>query len=369
MSTSRPILFWIATVAAVVALAVLLREVLLPFVAGMVLAYLLDPLANRIERLGMNRLLATLAIIAFVVAALAILAVLTVPVIIRELSYFVEDFPLYVRRVHMLANDPDHPWMSKVVGEGLGETERSIGELTTFASGWFDTILRSVWSGGRALISILSLGIVAPIVACYLLYDWDKMIATIDNWIPPAHRETVRALAREIDTTISGFVRGQSSLCLVLAVYYAVALSLIGLDHGILIGIAAGLISFIPYLGSLSGLVVSTCIAIAQFWPNWTPIWLVPAVFVVGQSLSDYVLAPYLVGRRVHLNPVWVMFALFAFGYLFGFFGLLIAVPVAAAIGVLMRFALRTYYASSLYARAAIEPKSQPSDSGARMKG
>jgi predicted PurR-regulated permease PerM len=297
MSTSRPILFWFATVAAVVAVAVLLREVLLPFVAGMVLAYLLDPLANRIERLGMNRLLATLAIIAFVVAALAILAVLTVPVTIRELSKFIEDFPLYVRRVHMLANDPGHPWLSKIVGEGLGETERSIGELTTFASDWFDTILRSVWSGGRALISILSLGIVAPIVACYLLYDWDNMIATIDNWIPPAHRETVRALARDVDKTISGFVRGQSSLCLVLAVYYAVALSLIGLDHGILIGIAAGLISFIPYLGSLSGLVVSTCIAIAQFWPNWTPIWLVPAVFVVGQSLSDYVLAPYLVGR------------------------------------------------------------------------
>ena len=362
MSTSRPILFWIATFAAVLAVAVLLREVLLPFVAGMVLAYLLDPLANRIERLGMNRLLATLAILVFVVAALAILIVLTVPLIIRELSSVVEDFPLYVRRVHMLATDPGHPWLSKIVGEGLGETERSIGDLTTFASGWFDTILRSVWSGGRALISILSLGIVAPIVACYLLYDWDKMIATIDTWIPPAQRETVRALAREVDKTISGFVRGQSALCLILAVYYAAALRLIGLDHGILIGIAAGLISFIPYLGSLSGLVTSTCIAIAQFWPNWTPIWLVPAVFVVGQSLSDYVLAPYLVGRRVHLNPVWVMFALFAFGYLFGFIGLLIAVPVAAAIGVLMRFTLRTYYASSLYAPAATETAPQPSD-------
>ncbi len=362
MSTSRPILFWIATFAAVLAVAVLLREVLLPFVAGMVLAYLLDPLANRIERLGMNRLLATLAILVFVVAALAILTVLTVPVIIRELSSFVEDLPLYVRRVHTLATDPGHPWLSKIVGEGLGETERSIGDLTTFASDWFDTILRSVWSGGRALISILSLGIVAPIVACYLLYDWDKMIATVDTWIPPAQRVTVRALAREVDKTISGFVRGQSALCLILAVYYAAALRLIGLDHGILIGIAAGLISFIPYLGSLSGLVISTCIAIAQFWPSWTPIWLVPAVFVVGQSLSDYVLAPYLIGRRVHLNPVWVMFALFAFGYLFGFIGLLIAVPFAAAIGVLMRFTLRTYYASSLYAPAATETAPQPTD-------
>ena len=358
MGITRPILFWIATFAAVLAAAALLREVLLPFVAGMVLAYLLDPVANRMERLGMNRLLATLAIIACVVAALAILIVLTVPVIIRELSLFIEHVPLYVRRVHMLAADPDHPWLSKIVGEGLGETEHAIGELTTFASGSFDTILRSVWSGGRALISILSLGIVAPIVACYLLYDWNKMIATVDHWIPPAHRQTVRALACEVDKTISGFVRGQSSLCLVLAVYYAVALRLIGLEHGLLIGTVAGLISFIPYLGSLSGLIISTCIAIAQFWPNWTPIWLVPVVFVVGQSLSDYVLAPYLVGRRVHLSPVWVMFALFAFGYLFGFVGLLIAVPAAAAIGVVMRFALRSYYASSLYVPAATQPSS-----------
>jgi predicted PurR-regulated permease PerM len=199
---------------------------------------------------------------------------------------------------------------------------------------------------------------VTPIVACYLIYDWSKMIAAVDNWVPPARRETVRALAREVDDTIGGFVRGQSALCLILAVYYATALSLMGLKHGVLIGIAAGLVSFIPYLGSLSGLVVSTCVAIAQFWPSWTAILLVPAIFFIGQSLADYVLSPYFVGRRVHLSPVWVMFALFAFGYLFGFVGLLIAVPLAAAIGVLMRFALRQYYASPLYAAAPAAPPS-----------
>ena len=175
-------------------------------------------------------------------------------------------------------------------------------------------------------------------------------MAVVDNWVPPARRDTVRALAREIDDTIGGFVIGQGALCLILGLFYAVALSLIGLKHGLLIGLAAGLISFVPYLGSLTGLVVSTCVAVAQFWPNWTLILTVPAIFFVGQSLADYVLSPYLVGRRVNLNPVWVMFALFAFGYLFGFVGLLIAVPLAAAIGVLLRFALRQYYASPLYA-------------------
>jgi predicted PurR-regulated permease PerM len=350
MNATRPIIFWIVMLAALIAVVTLLREVLLPFVAGMVLAYLLDPLANRMERLGMNRLVATLVIVLLAVVAIVVAMILTLPVVVRELAYFIENFPLYLRRLHALATDPAHPWLNKLVGEGLGEAERSVSELTAFASSWLVTFLRSIWTGGRALISILSLGVVTPIVACYLLYDWNRMIAAIDNWVPPARRKTVRSLAREVDDTIGGFVRGQSVLCLILALFYAVTLWLVGLNHGGLIGFAAGLLSFIPYLGSLSGLLISTCVAVAQFWPDWTRILIVPAIFFIGQALADYILSPYLVGRRVHLNPVWVMFALFAFGYLFGFVGLLIAVPLAAAIGVLMRYALRQYYASPFYA-------------------
>ena len=305
--------------AAVVAVVILLREVLLPFVAGMVLAYLLNPLAQRIERLGINRLLATLAIIILAVVTITSVLSLLLPVLIDELSHFFERLPVYVRRLHALAANPSRPWLSKLVGEGLGEVERSIDGITTLPSSWLNSFLSSVWSWGRALVSILSLGIVAPIVACYLLYDWDRMIAAIDNWVPPARRETVRALAREVDDTVGGFVRGQSTLCLILAVFYGAALWLIGLEHGALIGFAAGLLNFIPYVGSLSGVIISICVAIAQFWPNWTSILLIPAIFLIGQALSDYVLAPYLIGRRVHLNPVWMMFALFSFGYLFGF--------------------------------------------------
>jgi predicted PurR-regulated permease PerM len=350
MNRTRPIVFWIAMLAAVVAVVVLLRGVLLPFVAGMVLAYFLNPIASRMERLGVNRLLATIAIIVAAVVAIAVLMVLTVPMIVGEISYFVESLPLYLRRLQTLATDPGRPWLSKIVGEGLGEAERSFGELTSLASSWLGDLLRSIWSGGQALISIVSLAVVAPIVACYLIYDWNRMIAAIDHWVPPVYRETVRMLASEIDDTIRGFARGQSVLCLVLAVFYASALSLIGLKHGALIGIASGLLSFIPYLGALAGLAIATCVAISQFWPDWTMIFFVPAVFIVGGSLADYALAPYLVGRNVHLSPVWMIFALFAFGYLFGVVGFLIAVPLAAAIGVLIRFALRQYYASSLYA-------------------
>src|ERR1700730_8626077 len=344
MNLTRPVAFWIAVLAAVVVAVVLLREVLLPFVAGMLLAYLLDPLATRLERLGMNRLIATLTIVGLCVGGWAALIILTAPVVVGELAYFIDNFPLYIKRVQGLATDPN-----RLVGEGLAYAEQSVGELATLATAWLRDFLRSVWTGGRALISAFSLLVVTPIVACYLIYDWKKMVALIDHWIPPAQRVSDRALAREIDDTIGGFVIGQGTLCLILAVFYAAALSLLGLKHGLLIGIAAGLISLVPYLGSLSGLVTSTCVAIAQFWPHWAIIWIVPAIFFVGQTLSDYLLSPYFVGRRVNLNPVWIMFALFAFGYLFGFVGLLIAVPLASAIGVLTRFALQRYYESFLY--------------------
>jgi len=356
MSLARPITFWITMLAAVVAVVVLLREILLPFVAGLVLAYLIDPLATRLERLGLNRLIATLIIIAAFIVGVVALILLAAPIIVRELAYFIEHFPTYVGQLHSLATDPSRPWLSKIVGEGLGNAEKSIGELTTLAAGWLAAFARSAWSGGRALISVLSLAVVTPIVACYLIYDWHKMIAVVDHWVPPARRDTVRALAREIDDTIGGFVRGQSAICLILGLFYALTLSLIGLNHAVLIGLAAGLISFVPYLGSLTGLVVSTCVAVAQFWPNWALISAVPAIFFVGQSIADYLLSPYFVGRRVNLNPVWLLFALFAFGYLFGFVGLLIAVPLAAAIGVLVRFALAQYYASPLYAAKPAGP-------------
>ena len=215
MNLTRPVAFWIAVLAAVVVAVVLLREVLLPFVAGMLLAYLLDPLATRLERLGMNRLIATLTIVGLFVVGVTALIILTAPVVVGELAYFIDNFPLYIKRVRGLATDPDWPWLSKLVGEGLAYAEQSVGELTTLATAWLNDFLRSVWTGGRALISAFSLLVVTPIVACYLIYDWKKMVAVIDNWIPPAQRDTVRTLAREIDDTIGGFVIGQGTLCLI----------------------------------------------------------------------------------------------------------------------------------------------------------
>src|SRR6516225_3719836 len=196
MNLTWPVAFWIAVLAAVVAAVVLLRAILLPFVAGMLLAYLLDPLATRLERLGMNRLIATLTIVGLFVVGVTALIILTAPVVVRELAYFIDNFPLYIESVRELATDPDRPWLSKLVGEGLAYAEQSVGELTTLATAWLRDFLLSVWTGGRALFSVFSLLVMTPIIACYLIYDWKKMVAVIDNWIPPAQRSSGLLLAR-----------------------------------------------------------------------------------------------------------------------------------------------------------------------------
>jgi len=363
MNAARPFVLWLAALAAVVAVVVVLREILLPFVAGTALAYLLNPVVNQFERMGVNRAVAALGIVGLFILGVAGVMVLAAPLLGMEVAALIEKVPEYIGQLQALATNPSRPWLRKIVGEGLSEVEQSAGELATAVADWVPSFLRSVWSDSRALISIFSLLLVTPIVTFYLLKDWKRLIAAIDQSIPAARRETVWALAGELDDTIAGFLRGQGTICLILAVYYALALHLIGLNHGILIGLAAGLISFIPYLGSFTGLVLSLGVVVFQFWPSWTLIPVVLGIFVAGPAISDYALAPYLIASRVHLNPVWVMFAIAAFGYLFGFVGLLIAVPLAAAIGVVIRFAMRQYQVSLLEPTAVV---SAPEPSGKR---
>ncbi len=210
--------------------------------------------------------------------------------------------------------------------------------------------MASVFAGGRAILDIIGLLVVTPVVAFYLLYDWDRMIAGIDNWMPRQHVETVRQIARDIDAAMAGFIRGQGSVCLLLGLFYAISLSLAGLNFGFLIGSVAGLISFIPYVGSIVGFVLAVGVALVQFWPEWIWIVVVAGIFAVGQFFEGNILQPRLVGSSVGVHPVWLMFALFAFGSLFGFVGMLVAVPVTAAIGVLVRFGIGKYMQSRIYA-------------------
>ncbi len=280
--------------------------------------------------------------------AFVLVVLLIAPLLGGQLASFIDNIPGYVTRLQTVVSDPSRPWLQKIIGEGLN-TDKSMSDLMTQGVGWLTAFLRSLWSGGRALVSLFSLVVVAPVVAFYLIYDWHRMIATVDAWVPVRHRVTVRQLAREIDAAISGFVRGQTAVCLILGSFYAVALTVAGLNFGMLIGLVSGLITFVPYVGSLTGLVLSLGVAVAQFWPEWTSIATVLAIFVIGQFIEGNVLAPKLVGESVGIHPVWLIFALLAFGYLFGFVGLLVAVPLAATIGVLARFALKQYLASPVY--------------------
>ena len=352
ISVERQVAFWVAAGILLLIALWLLSEILLPFIVGLAIAFLLTPITDRLERMGLNRAIAALLMVTLVVLGFVLVIFLVAPIIGSQLSSFIDNIPRYVARLQTVVTDPNRPWLQKLVGEGFSVDTKSVGDLVSQGVGWLTTFLKSLWSGGRSLVSLFSLIVIAPVVGFYLIYDWHRMLQKVDSLVPVHHRATVRGLAREIDAAISGFVRGQTAVCLILGSFYAVALTLTGLNFGLLIGLVAGLITFIPYVGSMTGLVVSLGVAVAQFWPQWTSIIIVLVVFVVGQFVEGNILSPKLVGESVGLHPVWLIFALLAFGYLLGFVGLLIAVPLAATIGVLMRFALRRYRESSLYTGA-----------------
>jgi predicted PurR-regulated permease PerM len=349
MQIERHVVFWIAALVVLVGLLWLLSPILLPFVVGSAVAYLLDPLADRLTKRGVSRLVAASIILGGFVLIVAVLLLSIVPVLASQLAGFIDNAPAYAQRLQTLIGDAQHPWLKRIVGDNLGGADKSAGDLMSQAIGYLSNFLGSLWTRGQALISLFSLVIITPVVAFYLIADWDGMVETLDRLIPLPQRETVRTLGREIDATISAYVRGQSGVCLILGSYYALGLTLAGLSFGLLIGVVSGLVSFIPYVGSLTALVLSLGVAVAQFFPNWTPIVIVAGVVLVGQFIEGNVLSPKLVGHSVGLHPVWLMFALFAFSYLFGFVGLLLAVPLAAAAGVLIRFGVRRYRESPLY--------------------
>jgi predicted PurR-regulated permease PerM len=221
------------------------------------------------------------------------------------------------------------------------------GQVGTMVS-FITTATTRLIGGGFALFNVLTLLVVTPVVAFYMLRDWPAVIARLDSWLPRRYVEVLRAQAREVDRILAAWVRGQALCCILLALFYAVSLSLVGLDLGLIVGLAAGLLSFIPYVGTITGGASALALAAAQF-QSWEGVLLVAGVFLLGQTLEGYVIYPRFLGDRVELHAVWVIFALFAGGAAFGFLGVLLAVPVTAAIGVLARFWLRRYLTSSLY--------------------
>ena len=354
MTLPRNLLFWLGSLALVVFLLWQLQTILLPFIAGFVLAYFLDPLADRLERLGLPRIAATAVILITAIFILVMIGLLIVPVVVDQIVKLVAALPTIMSQLNTRFNEQAPQALKDMIANSGTNVQAQLSDVAGKAASWLATFVSSLWSGGRALVDVLSLVIITPIVAFYLLADWDHIVARVDSWVPRDNLNDVRAIARDIDTALSGFIRGQGSVCLVLGVFYAVALYAAGLKSGIAIGFATGLLSFIPYIGALIGGFMAIGVALVQFWPNEIQVLVIVGIFAVGQFLEGNFLSPKLVGGSIGLHPVWLMFALLAFSYVFGFMGLLLAVPLAAATGVLVRHGMARYLGSRLYSGAEV---------------
>lgn len=350
--------YWGITLAVIFALLWVLGDVILPFLVGGALAYFLDPVADRLERGGMGRVTATsfITLAALLIVVGLVLAV--IPALVNQLTALVNAAPEIAQRLQAFLIDrfPELQDSTSTVRQSLAQIAQTIQSKGA-------VLVEGIFSSLAGAVSVVVFLLVVPVVAFYLLMDWDHMVARIDGLLPRDHAPTIRRLAGEINTVLSAFVRGQLSVCLVLGIYYSVALMLVGLQFGLVVGAIAGAITFIPYIGAIVGGILAIGLAVFQFWgsvetevagaivtaPDWLRIGIVAAIFGAGQFLEGNVLTPKLVGKSVGLHPVWLLFALSAFGTLFGFVGMLIAVPVAASLGVLTRFGLSQYHDSLLY--------------------
>jgi predicted PurR-regulated permease PerM len=349
MTLRNQLLIWVAFLLVSILLLWVFRSILLPFIVGGLLAYLLNPIVNLVQKLRIGRGWSTALVLLIVLALIAGLFVLIVPVVVQQGVGLAQRLPGYITDLQALANEWI-PALNEWLGEDRAEQlERSLTGLLTDTAGIISNVTAGIYASGTTLINTLGLIIVTPVVAFYLLLDWDDMTSTIDHLLPREHIEEIRGLLQQMDRQMAAWIRGQGSVVLVLCFYYGVALSLTGLSFGLAIGLIAGLLSFIPFIGFLTGFVLSMTIATVQFWPNWVMVLIIFLVFMVGQFLEGNVLYPKLVGSSIGINPVWLMFALFAFALLFGFVGLLLAVPLSAMMAVLLRFAVRKYRASKLY--------------------
>ncbi|MEX0350488.1 MAG: AI-2E family transporter [Paracoccaceae bacterium] len=321
-----------------------LGNVLLPFVIGAAIAYFLDPVADRLENMGLSRVGATALITILSVLLFVVMLLMVIPALITQMADLINILPQLFQDARSFIQNKFPSLLDR--NSNVHQILTSIGESIKSKSG---DLLQTVIGSAASAINIVVLLIVAPVVAVYLLLDWDRMIARIDQLLPREHVAVIRRLAGEIDTVLASFVRGMGTVCLILGTYYAVALMLVGLQFGLVVGAIAGLVTFIPYLGALIGGALAIGLALFQFWGDWVSVGLVAVIFAIGQMVEGNFLTPKLVGSSVGLHPVWLLLALSVFGALFGFVGMLVAVPIAAALGVLARFGTAKYLDSRLY--------------------
>ncbi len=336
--------YWGLAAAVLIVVLWFLGDVILPFILGAAIAYCLDPVADRLVRMGLGRVAAVVLITAATILVFVVSALAIAPLLIEQALALAAAAPEMARNLETFIGER-FPWIAQREG-GSRNPLSQIGETINSRGG---QLVESLLTSALSLLNILVLFLITPVVAFYLLLDWDGIVARIDALLPRDHAPAVRGLAREMDKTLASFIRGQGTVCLMLGAYYAAALMLVGLQFGLVVGFLAGALTFIPYVGAIVGGGLAIGLALFQFWGDWWWIALVWAIFQSGQFIEGNVLTPKLVGKSVGLHPVWLLFALSAFGALFGFVGLLVAVPVAAMIGVLVRFLVEQYRGGRLY--------------------
>lgn len=347
LTASRRLWLWGGILAAMVAAIWLLSPVLFPFLVGLAIAYVLDPVVDKVERWGVRRTFATALVMAAFFFILAAIILLLSPILVDQVSGLTRWVAQGIEELQGLIRPYLEEYLNQPQQKPDGKGAESIG-IATQAIKWAGGMAGQLVQGGIAVFNILSLLFITPVVAFYLLRDWDRIVATVGMWLPRDRAPTIRKLLQEIDSRMAGFLRGQALVCVLLGVFYAAGLTLVGLSYGLIIGLITGLVSFVPYIGMLVGAGVGLSVAFFQFDSLWM-VAAVAGVFMLGQIIEGNFVSPILVGDRVGLHPVWLMLAVMAGGALFGFVGVLIAVPVAAAIAVLLRFALEKYLESPLY--------------------
>lgn len=344
MQRTDRLIFWLCGLLLLSAFVYSISQILLPFVVALITAYFLNPSAAKMEKIGISRTIATAIITCSFFVIVITVAVLVIPVLYDQLRNFLHTIPTYIAYVNNKIIPEFSSLLNSIDPDAVEKAKDSVSGVSGYAITFLGKLVGNLWSSGVAIINLLSLFFITPIVTFYMLKDWKDIVAKVNEWLPPQYAGTIRTQIRLIDRTLSGYIRGQTHVCLILGVFYAVSLTAIGLEFSLFIGLASGFLLFIPYVGALFGFVVGMLVAFFQFG-DVQHMSYVAAIFMIGQIMEGTVITPNLVGNKVGLHPVWIMFGLLSGGAMFGFIGVLAAVPVTAVIGVLARFFIGQYVA------------------------
>lgn len=349
MRVEKQIVFWLVAFVLTAFLVSALKDILLPFVAAIVIAYFLNPTADALERFGFPRALAATTIVGVAAVVVTLVVIFLGPLMVDQVRQFAASLPGEIVRLREAIEEIGSAWFGASFPNVKTALDKGIDGLSQHWGATAAAVLTSLWSGGLAVVNFVALFLITPVVVFYLIVDWHAMLSRLDAALPRDHAPVIRRLACDINDAVAAFIRGQGAICIILGIFYAVGLTWAGLRYGLLVGLTTGALAFVPVIGWLAGLVVALGLTLVQYGVAPLVIAKVVAVLSAGIALDTAVLSPRLVGKKIGLHPVWLIFALFVFSYLLGLVGTLIAVPLAAAASVLIRFAINLYLESTFY--------------------